>query len=100
MNIIVAYFENLTHVVGGLEKVICDFSNEFDRRGHHVTIVTFDQSEGRPYYPLTENVQVINLREKNYVRLTGIEKSSENCGDCLGKRQCGSGNGSGSAGTE
>lgn len=86
MNIIVAYFENLTHVVGGLEKVICDFSNEFDRRGHHVTIVTFDQSEGRPYYPLTENVQVINLREKNYVRLTGIEKIIRELWRLFGKK--------------
>lgn len=74
MNIIVAYFENLTHVVGGLEKVICDFSNEFDRRGHRVTIVTFDQSKGRPYYPLTKNVQIINLREKGYSGLTIGEK--------------------------
>lgn len=74
MNIIVAYFENLTHVVGGLEKVICDFSNEFHRRGHTVTIVTFDQSEGRPYYPLVPEVQVINLRDRGYLGVSGIEK--------------------------
>lgn len=73
MNIIVAYFENLTHVVGGLEKVICEFSNEFYRRGNQVTIVTFDQSEGRPYYPLPSEVQIMNLRDKT-AHLSGMEK--------------------------
>lgn len=74
MNIIIAYFENLTHVVGGLEKVICDFSNEFQQRGHTVKIVTFDQSIGRPYYQLEEEIQIINLRDPKYHKLSVIEK--------------------------
>lgn len=86
MNIVVAYFENLTHVVGGLEKVICDFSNEFVRRGHRVTVVTFDQSEGRPYYPLSENVQIINLRGKDCAHLTGSEKIMRECWRLFGKK--------------
>lgn len=74
MNIAVAYFENLGSIVGGLERVICDFSNEFNKRGHTVTIITFDSSTELPYYSLNDGIKIINLRDSKYTKLTKKEK--------------------------
>lgn len=74
MNIIIAYFENLGNAVGGLERVICDFSNEFTRRGHHVTVVTFDETQDPPYYPIDQAVSVINLQKEKILHISGLEK--------------------------
>ena len=74
MNIAVAYFENLGSIVGGLERVICDFSNEFTKRGHTVTIITFDSSTELPYYSLNDGIKIINLRDSKYTKLTKKEK--------------------------
>lgn len=74
MNIVVAYFENLGNIVGGLERVICDFSNEFTKRGHDVTIITFDSSRELPYYSLNPDIKIINLRDPDYSALTRKEK--------------------------
>ena len=74
MNIVIAYFENLGNVIGGLEHVICDFSSEFIKRGHRVTIVTFDETQQRPYYPLDNRVSVINLQKNDNLRLSRTEK--------------------------
>lgn len=74
MRIVLAYFENLGSIVGGLERVICDFSNEFTKRGHTVTIITFDSSTELPYYSLNDGVKIINLRDSKYTKLTKKEK--------------------------
>lgn len=74
MNIIIAYFENLGNAVGGLERVICDFSNEFTRRGHHVTVVTFDETQDPPYYPIDQAVSIINLQKEKRLHISGPEK--------------------------
>lgn len=74
MKIALAYFENLGSIVGGLERVICDFSNEFNKRGHTVTIITFDSSTELPYYSLNDGIKIINLRDSKYTKLTKKEK--------------------------
>lgn len=63
MKILMAYFENLAGLTGGLEKTLCRLSNELTKRGHKVVIVTYDENYGRPYYPLKDTVDIINLRK-------------------------------------
>ena len=62
MHIVIAHFG--THYVGnpgGVEKVICQFSNEMIRRGHAVTILYRDYCEGNPYFPLDGRVVQNNI---------------------------------------
>lgn len=63
MKVVMAYFENLVDVPGGLEKNLCRLSNELIRRGHEVFIVTYDNKEGRPKYNLSEKAKLINLKK-------------------------------------
>ncbi len=46
---------------GGAEKVICEFANEFTRRGFNISIVCMDEKLGLPFHPLNENVHFVNL---------------------------------------
>lgn len=62
MKIVMAYFENVADCTGGLERILCDFSNAMVERGHSVSIVTNDEHDGSPYYPLNSSVSVINLK--------------------------------------
>lgn len=65
MKIVMAHFRDISGVSGGLERVLCNFSNEMSKRGHDVHILTYDTSEtGIPYFPLEKNVKVHNLRRK------------------------------------
>lgn len=62
MHIVIAHFG--THYVGnpgGVEKVVCQFSNEMIRRGHEVTILYRDYCEGNPYFPLDSRVIQHNI---------------------------------------
>lgn len=63
MKVVMAYFENLVDVPGGLEKNLCRLSNELIRRGHEIFIVTYDNKEGRPKYNLSEKAKLINLKK-------------------------------------
>lgn len=62
MHIVIAHFG--THYVGspgGVEKVVCQLSNEMIRRGHTVTILYRDRCEGDPYFPLDKRVVQHNI---------------------------------------
>lgn len=61
MNILIAHLENLAGQSGGLERVVCNFANEFMKRGHRVSIVKYESNDGRPFYPLDERVPLYNL---------------------------------------
>ena len=63
MKIVIAHFQNITGISGGMEKVICDFSNAMAERGHEIHLLVYDEASGRPYYPLQDNVHVWNLRQ-------------------------------------
>lgn len=85
MNVILAYFEDMVNIPDGLEKVVCDFANEFTRRGHRVTVVTFDRRQGKPAYPLLDSVAVMNLQKKERLQLTAMEKITRECYRLLGR---------------
>ena len=47
---------------GGMAKVTCEFANEMQRRGHHVSLVYSDVKQGNFYYPLHEGIPAIDIR--------------------------------------
>lgn len=51
----------VVNYAGGIEKVICDFANEFVNRGYECTIVCMDEEHGKPVYALNNKVDFINL---------------------------------------
>lgn len=59
---------------GGLERTLCNLSNEMVKRGHMVKIVTFDRNQGRPFYPLNESIEVINMQKETHRILSKTEK--------------------------
>lgn len=63
MKIVMAYFENLAGCIGGLERILCDFSNAMIEKGHEVYVITNDENDGNPYYSLASDIEVINLRQ-------------------------------------
>lgn len=53
--------KRLSSAIGGAERVFCTVCSELAMRGHSVTIVTFDRSGGRSFYPLDARVKRIDL---------------------------------------
>ncbi len=51
----------VVNYAGGVEKVICNFSNEFTNRGFEIAFVCMDKEQGRPFYPLDSRVKFVNL---------------------------------------
>lgn len=51
----------VVNYAGGVEKVICNFSNEFVNRGFEIAFVCMDKEQGRPFYPLDSRVKFVNL---------------------------------------
>lgn len=64
--------KHLASAVGGAERVLCTICSELADRGHEVSIVTFDQPDGKPFYPLDERVKLIDLAIGNAARPAGI----------------------------
>lgn len=62
MKVVMAYFENLADVPGGLEKNLCRLSNALIQRGHEVFVVTYDDKKGLPKYNLSPRTNLINLK--------------------------------------
>ncbi|WP_037354002.1 glycosyltransferase [Selenomonas sp. FC4001] len=51
----------VVNYAGGIERVICNFANEFIQRGYDVVIVCMDMEKGRPLFPLNGKVKFLNL---------------------------------------
>jgi glycosyltransferase involved in cell wall biosynthesis len=51
----------LDNVIGGAERVLADVSSGLARRGHDVTILTYDAPGGNSYYPLPPAIKRIAL---------------------------------------
>lgn len=63
MKIVVAHFQAVTGVSGGMERVLCDFSNAMTEFGHEVHLMVYDLQSGIPFYPLNDGVHLWNLRK-------------------------------------
>jgi glycosyltransferase involved in cell wall biosynthesis len=46
---------------GGTEHVVTDLANHWAQLGHHLTLVTLESAEAKPYYKLDGNVDIIRL---------------------------------------
>lgn len=62
MNIVLANLTKMVDDSGGMAKVTCEFANEMQRRGHHVSLVYSDVKQGNFYYPLHEGIPAIDIR--------------------------------------
>ena len=51
----------VVNYAGGIEKVLCDFSNEFVKRNYNVDFVCLDLEKGMPFYKLSDRVNFVNL---------------------------------------
>lgn len=61
MKILLMDFWNVVNSTGGTEKVLCNMSNEFVKRGHEIYIVCCDPNDGMPFFYLDNRVKFINL---------------------------------------
>lgn len=50
---------------GGVERVICNFANEFVKRNYAVSIVCMDPDLGMPHFSLDNRVDFLNLAYEN-----------------------------------
>jgi glycosyltransferase involved in cell wall biosynthesis len=64
--------KHLASSVGGAERVLCTICSELAKRGHEVSIVTFDQPGGKPFYELDNRVKLIDLAIGNTARPASI----------------------------
>lgn len=51
----------IVNYAGGIERVICNFANEFIERGYDISIVGLDSEKGKPLFKLNPKVNFINL---------------------------------------
>lgn len=58
--------------VGGAEKILCELSNELIKRGHSVSVFSFDACEGEIAYPIDKKVKFYFLEIKKYLFLKTI----------------------------
>lgn len=66
MNITIAHFGTYyVNMSGGVEKVTCEFANAMVKKGHEVTILYRDGTEGNPYFYLDPKVKQYNILFEN-----------------------------------
>lgn len=61
MKIMLVNFLKVVNSAGGAERVFCNMSNEFVRRGYEVYAVCCDWEDGTPFYELDGRVNFINI---------------------------------------
>lgn len=61
MKILLSLIGRIINSTGGVEKVACNMANALAERGHEVTLLAFEDKEGKPFFPLRENVKFVNL---------------------------------------
>lgn len=67
---------------GGAERLFCETANLFaEQGGHDVTCLYCDSSEGEPFYPISSQVRLVNLRRRGNRRALGYRAL-----DAIGKR--------------
>lgn len=64
MNIALVHLRDIGNVSGGLEKVLINFANEMNRRGHQVSVIVYDRTGKPPFYPMDREVNFINLADR------------------------------------
>ena len=63
MNICLMRFGAVVESEGGTEKVLCNMANEFTNRGHNITIICCEKKQGKPFFELSDKVNLVNLND-------------------------------------
>ena len=63
MNICLMRFGAVVESEGGTEKVLCNRANEFTNRGHNITIICCEKKQGKPFFELSDKVNLVNLND-------------------------------------
>lgn len=63
MNICLIRFGAVVESEGGTEKVLCNMANEFTNRGHNITIICCEKKQGKPFFELSDKVNLVNLND-------------------------------------
>ena len=58
---IVFAIKSMNSLGGGAERVLADVTNGLAERGHQISILTYDQPNGKSFYPLHEAIKRIDL---------------------------------------
>jgi glycosyltransferase involved in cell wall biosynthesis len=53
--------KSMNNVGGGAERVLSEVVSGLAKRGHHVSILTFDKPNGKSFYPLNPSIDRIDL---------------------------------------
>lgn len=61
MKILLSLIGNTIGTTGGVEKVLFNMANAMVARGHEVTILTFSNKEGKPFFEIDKRVTFLNL---------------------------------------
>lgn len=48
----------IVNYAGGIEKVLCNFANEFVKRGYDISLVCLDTEKGMPLYDLNDKLEL------------------------------------------
>ena len=64
--------KTLKQVKGGAERVFAELVSEMAKRGHYVTICTFDSTDGESLYPIDSRVNQIYIGGGQAGRRTGV----------------------------
>jgi glycosyltransferase involved in cell wall biosynthesis len=59
---------------GGAERNIVELANYLSCQGHQVSISTYDESDGKPAFPLSSSVKIVNARKRNEFRYPATAK--------------------------
>lgn len=65
MKILIVQHANFINGSGGTEKICSFLANTFETDGHEVIIGTNEKIEGKPVFPLSENIKVKNIYREN-----------------------------------
>lgn len=64
LNIAMVFAWPIFNQVGGAEKILCELSNELIKRGHSVSVFSFDACEGEIAYPIDKKVKFYFFGDK------------------------------------
>lgn len=76
MRIILAYFDDVSGIAGGLQKSLCQMANALVARGHEVLLAVYDRGEGQFWYPLDEGVALRNFRRGAWTGLDQLAREA------------------------
>jgi glycosyltransferase involved in cell wall biosynthesis len=73
MNILFSY-RAFDGVAGGVQRMMCVLMNELVRRGHRITLMTWDDANATSFYPIDEKVEWTKISVGDYRRKATLKE--------------------------